>query len=411
MSRGRHGASPEGGHAGGIFRSAAPGTTVSLGRPAGTAVPPEGRLLSGVAEEPGGLRPPVGDQGLGRGQLQFELVVIVAGTFGEHARGPADRGLERLHAAAAAQNRAGSVIETQALRALALAASGEEAGAVDVLAGCSPSLARRAMPECSPTRVRRWARCWADWSRPRRQYRPPRAACLHPVWPGSCGSSARSLLGPDSCRHAMAAPGLVEQLTARELEILVLLAARMPNPRIAQELVVSLDTVKKHVSHLLGKLGAANAPRPPPGPAARPDPLTGRPRPRAALSCHVPPGNVPPLSTPPGDALPWLWFLPCSVTAPHRRVGTGPSGETLMSQARSVTPRTVSRSSPARSSCWAATRPSPPPCSPSPPSNSPYRPSCRPEGSGCSAPLLRTGPSQRRLVPPRFQVLPAKTSC
>jgi LuxR family maltose regulon positive regulatory protein len=43
--------------------------------------------------------------------------------------------LERLHAAAAAQNRAGSVIETQALRALALAASGEEAGAVDVLAG------------------------------------------------------------------------------------------------------------------------------------------------------------------------------------------------------------------------------------------------------------------------------------
>jgi DNA-binding NarL/FixJ family response regulator len=53
----------------------------------------------------------------------------------------------------------------------------------------------------------------------------------------------------------------------------------MPNPRIAQELVVSLDTVKKHVSHLLGKLGAANAPRPSPGPAARPNPLTGRPRP------------------------------------------------------------------------------------------------------------------------------------
>jgi DNA-binding NarL/FixJ family response regulator len=37
----------------------------------------------------------------------------------------------------------------------------------------------------------------------------------------------------------------VEQLTARELEILVLPAAGMPNPRIALELVVSLDTVKK----------------------------------------------------------------------------------------------------------------------------------------------------------------------
>ena len=53
-------------------------------------------------------------------------------------------------------------------------------------------------------------------------------------------------------------PGLVEQLTARELEILALLAAGMPNPRIAKQLVVSLDTVKKHVSHVLGKLGSAN---------------------------------------------------------------------------------------------------------------------------------------------------------
>ena len=45
---------------------------------------------------------------------------------------------------------------------------------------------------------------------------------------------------------------------ARGLEILVLLAAAAPNPRIAEQLVVSLDTVKKHVSHVLGKLGAAN---------------------------------------------------------------------------------------------------------------------------------------------------------
>jgi LuxR family transcriptional regulator, maltose regulon positive regulatory protein len=60
-------------------------------------------------------------------------------------------------------------------------------------------------------------------------------------------------------QHAAAAVrSLVEQLTPRELEILALLAAGTPNPRIAEQLVVSLDTVKKHVSHLLGKLGAAN---------------------------------------------------------------------------------------------------------------------------------------------------------
>jgi LuxR family maltose regulon positive regulatory protein len=57
---------------------------------------------------------------------------------------------------------------------------------------------------------------------------------------------------------APAVPGLVEQLTARELEILALLAAGTTNPRIAEELVVPLDTVKKHVSHLPDKLGAAN---------------------------------------------------------------------------------------------------------------------------------------------------------
>ena len=57
---------------------------------------------------------------------------------------------------------------------------------------------------------------------------------------------------------AAAVPGLVEQLTARELEILALLAAGTPNPRIAAQLVVSLHTVKKHVSRVLGKLGAAN---------------------------------------------------------------------------------------------------------------------------------------------------------
>ena len=56
---------------------------------------------------------------------------------------------------------------------------------------------------------------------------------------------------------AAAVPELVEQLTARELDVMRLLAAGAPNPRIAKELV-SLDTFKKHVSHLIAKLGAAN---------------------------------------------------------------------------------------------------------------------------------------------------------
>ena len=52
--------------------------------------------------------------------------------------------------------------------------------------------------------------------------------------------------------------GLVEQLTSRELEVMAMLAAGKPNQAIARELVVTVDTVNKHVSHVLGKLGAEN---------------------------------------------------------------------------------------------------------------------------------------------------------
>ena len=53
-------------------------------------------------------------------------------------------------------------------------------------------------------------------------------------------------------------PGIVEPLTGRELEVLEMLAAGRSNQAIAGQLFVSLDTVKKHVGHVLAKLGAAN---------------------------------------------------------------------------------------------------------------------------------------------------------
>ena len=63
---------------------------------------------------------------------------------------------------------------------------------------------------------------------------------------------------PPRRRAVAAAPGLAEPLTGRELEVLRLLAAGRANQRIAHDLFVALDTVKKHVTHVLGKLGAAN---------------------------------------------------------------------------------------------------------------------------------------------------------
>jgi len=53
-------------------------------------------------------------------------------------------------------------------------------------------------------------------------------------------------------------PAARSGLTRRELEVLGFVAAGRPNREIADELVVTLETVKKHLSHIFDKLGAAN---------------------------------------------------------------------------------------------------------------------------------------------------------
>ena len=47
-------------------------------------------------------------------------------------------------------------------------------------------------------------------------------------------------------------------LTRREMDILQLLAAGKSNQEIAEERVLTLNTVKKHVGNILSKMGVAN---------------------------------------------------------------------------------------------------------------------------------------------------------
>lgn len=54
------------------------------------------------------------------------------------------------------------------------------------------------------------------------------------------------------------AAGLVELLTPREMEVLQLVSAGDSNQVIADKLVITVRTVKKHITNILGKLGASN---------------------------------------------------------------------------------------------------------------------------------------------------------
>ncbi|MBE9524656.1 MAG: LuxR family transcriptional regulator, partial [Chloroflexi bacterium] len=55
-----------------------------------------------------------------------------------------------------------------------------------------------------------------------------------------------------------ALPPGIEPLSERELEVLRLLAAGLTNRQIAEEIVVSISTVKSHVHHICVKLDASN---------------------------------------------------------------------------------------------------------------------------------------------------------
>ena len=96
--------------------------------------------------------------------------------------------LDRLHAAAATEDRAGSIIEAGALRALALAATGEEEAAVGALAGtltlaCPQAYVRVFADEGPPM-----AALLGRWSRPSEPAAGRRSRSA--AWPGSSAPSA-----------------------------------------------------------------------------------------------------------------------------------------------------------------------------------------------------------------------------
>jgi LuxR family maltose regulon positive regulatory protein len=160
--------------------------------------------------------------------------------------------LERHLEEAQAQRRGGSEIEILTLQALALSKSGERE-----LAG---SILTQALTLAEPES---YVRIFVDEG-------PPMAALLlgvlqrhqrghleRPEYP-SAHYLRKLLAALEQAASGAALPteGLPESLSERELEVLQLIEAGKSNRRIAQELFVSLGTVKTHIKNIYRKLDA-----------------------------------------------------------------------------------------------------------------------------------------------------------
>jgi LuxR family transcriptional regulator, maltose regulon positive regulatory protein len=168
--------------------------------------------------------------------------------------------LGRLRSLAQSQGRVGSLVEIDALRAIALAAAGQAASALATLSEVLPL----AQPEG-------YIRVFVDEGTEMRELLMRLVAAQRDdkVWAqrvplGYLGQLMRAFEAEGGMsdkpigRHEGGVPGIVDPLSEREIEVLRLLAAGKSNQEIAEELFVALDTVKKHVSHILAKLGATN---------------------------------------------------------------------------------------------------------------------------------------------------------
>ena len=187
---------------------------------------------------------------------EFELLTL-ARVLVAQGRAQRDEGslheamelLERLRQTAEAGERMGLVIEISMLQALALSqipVRGPGQDETDVaLAMLEPAL-ELAEPEG-------YVRTFVDEGEPMARLLYVAAARgIAPQYAGRLLAAFSDVVPAQSKRPA---DDMIEPLTARELEVLGLIAGGRSNQEIAAELYISLNTVKVHCSNIYGKLG------------------------------------------------------------------------------------------------------------------------------------------------------------
>ncbi|MCA9988590.1 MAG: hypothetical protein KDE59_29995, partial [Anaerolineales bacterium] len=146
--------------------------------------------------------------------------------------------LLRLHRAAAAAGRSGSLIEILILQAITFSAQKRREEALSAL----EQALRRAEPEG-------FVRIFLD------EGVPVTELLRQAVAQGVHAAYALQLLNVLE-EAALASQPLIEPLSERELEVLRRVAAGFSNHEIAQDLVIAVGTVKKHLNTIYGKLEA-----------------------------------------------------------------------------------------------------------------------------------------------------------
>jgi LuxR family maltose regulon positive regulatory protein len=159
-------------------------------------------------------------------------------------------------AKALARNFNRRLIEVGGLQALVLSAQGREGAALDALQEAveraAPGGALRLLVDCGPGLIALLEKLQAAGAAPRyiqnvlAAFAPPTAApAVPPTRAGVMVPAARQEVP-------------AETLSNREIDVLILLAERLSDKEIAQRLVLSPLTVKKHTQRIYRKLGVQN---------------------------------------------------------------------------------------------------------------------------------------------------------
>jgi LuxR family maltose regulon positive regulatory protein len=155
--------------------------------------------------------------------------------------------LERLMHAAEAGGRSGAIIEAAILHALAYQAQDELDTSLmwlsRALALAEPEGYVQVFVDEGPALAPLLARSLSRGTHP--AFVRQLLARIHPQHGDEDPTTASNQL-------------LIEPLSQRELAVLRLLAQGCSNQAIADELVIAVSTVKKHINNIFGKLGVAN---------------------------------------------------------------------------------------------------------------------------------------------------------